>query len=459
MVSGRVPPHDLAAERAVLGGLLLENEALDIVAEASLSVADFYSDANGKIYAAIQELHASGQPVDGVTLRAKLETKGHLVAVGGDEYLLGLTDTIPTVANIQAHAKIVHDKALVRTMIAACHKVSALGYGDYGTVEEFLDSAESAISKAGEARAIGGDLHHVSGIVEGVFEDLTDRAKAQTGSAGVPTGYPDLDRYLSGMEGGLLYIIAGRPGTGKTAFSLNILRNIAETTSAPALFFSLEMPKRQLGQRLLASEALVDGGKLRDATLTRDDWPKLAAALSTLQELPIYVDDTPSHDVDSMCRIARRKHREGRLSVICMDYIQLGTASSRKFDNREQEISYISRTLKGLAKELDIPVIALSQLNRGLESRSDKRPLISDLRESGAIEQDADTIMFVYRDEVYNPATADKGLAEIIIGKQRGGATGTVKMVFRKQFVRFETWNGGHREPQRTFDDPTQERY
>lgn len=807
---GRVPPNDMAAERAVLGGLLLENEALEIVAEASLAVTDFYSDANGKIYAAIQELHANGQPVDGVTLRAKLETKGHLVAVGGDEYLLGLTDTIPTVANIQAHAKIVHDKALVRTMIAACHEVASRGYGDYGTVEEFLDSAESAISKAGEARAIGGDLHHVGGIVEGVFTDLRDRAEDKSGSAGVPTGYPDLDRYLSGMEGGLLYIIAGRPGTGKaqpltstvltptgfrlmgdivvgdlvigsdgsptrvagvydqgelpvyrvrfsdgasarccdehlwetrtrserkrglppsvrplseirstlqraesgglnhsvrymrparfeapstlplqpwalglylgdghsgggsssvrlsntepdirarfaaaldprdetvsecrvtvrvrrkkrggpteiktalkalglcglrsyekfipkgylyasvedrsellrglfdsdgyvadsgtsveyctasrqlcwdveflagslggrvtwikrpthytidgvrtqardsyrmmisfpagdfvpvssekhlrkwkpgplrvtdrfiesvepsgteecrcirveaadslyvtddficthnTAFSLNILRNIAETANAPALFFSLEMPKKQLGQRLLASEALVDGGKLRDATLTRDDWPKLASALATLQELPIYVDDTPSHDVDGMCRVARRKHRESRLSVICIDYIQLATASSRKFDNREQEISYISRTLKGLAKELDIPVIALSQLNRGLESRSDKRPLISDLRESGAIEQDADTIMFVYRDEVYNPATADKGLAEIIIGKQRGGATGVVKMVFRKEFVRFETWNGGHDDPQQTFDDPTADRY
>lgn len=458
-MSGRVPPNDLAAERAVLGGLLLENEALDIVAEASLSVADFYSDANGKIYAAIQELHANGQPVDGVTLRAKLETKGHLVAVGGDEYLLGLTDTIPTVANIQAHAKIVHDKALVRTMIAACHAVSALGYGDYGTVEEFLDSAESAIAKAGDARAIGGDLHHIRGIVEEVFVDLTDRAEGKPGSAGVPTGFDDLDRYLSGMEEGLLYLIAGRPGSGKTAASLNIIRNIAETKGTPALFFSLEMPKKQLAQRLLASEALVDGGKMREAALSRDDWPKLAAAADTLQELPIYVDDTPNHDIDDICRVARKKHREEGLSVVCIDYIQLVCSTQRKHGNREQEIGYISRSLKGLAKELSIPVIGLSQLNRGLESRTEKRPLVSDLRESGNLEQDADTIIFIYRDEVYNPDTKDRGLAEFIIGKQRQGPTGTVKLVFRKEFVRFETWNGGHDDPQQTFVDPTQERY
>lgn len=450
----------MAAERAVLGGLLLENEALDIVNEASLSVPDFYSDANGKIYAAIQDLHAAGQPVDGVTLRDRLETKGQLAAVGGDEYLLGLTETIPTVANIQAHAKIVHDKALVRTMIAACHKVAALGYGDYGTVEEFLDGAEAAISKAGEARAIGGDLHHVGGIIEEVFEDMRDRAEGKPGSAGVPTGFPDLDRYLSGMEDGLLYIIAGRPGSGKTAASLNIIRNIAETKGTPALFFSLEMPEKQLGQRLLASEALVDGCKIREAALSRDDWPKLAAAAGTLQELPIYVDDTPNHDIDDICRVSRRKHRTDGLSVVCIDYIQLVCSTQRKHGNREQEIGYISRSLKGLAKELSIPVIGLSQLNRGLESRTEKRPLVSDLRESGNLEQDADTIIFIYRDEVYNPDSADRGLAEFIIGKQRQGPTGTVKLVFRKEFVRFETYDGGRREsPQQSFDDPTQDRY
>ncbi len=459
-MTGRVPPNDMAAERAVLGGLLLENEALDIVAEASLSVADFYSDANGKIYAAIQELHASGQPVDGVTLRDKLEVKGHLVAVGGDEYLLGLTDTIPTVANIQAHAKIVHDKALVRCVIAACHELAGRGYGDYGTAEEYLDSAEGAMSKATEARAIGGDLLHVRGLIEEVFSDMTDRAENKGGPAGAPTGYEALDRYISGMEGGLLYILAGRPGMGKSGFSLNILRNIAETTGKAAICFSLEMPGKQLGSRLLASEALVDGGKMREAKLSRDDWPKLAAAAGTLTDLPIYIDATPNHDIDSVCRIARRKHREEEgLSIVCIDYVQLMTSNEKKHGNREQEISYISRSLKGLAKELDIPVLALSQLNRGVESRTEKRPLLSDLRESGSLEQDADTVLFIYRDEVYNPGSADKGLAEIIIGKQRQGPIGTIKVVFRKQYVRFETWSGGHDEPQRTFDDPTADRY
>lgn len=459
-MTGRVPPNDLAAERAVLGGIMLENQALDLVAEAALSATDFYSDANGKIYAAILELHTAGQPVDGVTLRDRLETKKQLVAVGGDEYLLKLIDTIPTVSNIEAHAKIVHDKALVRGVIAACHKISALGYEDYGSVEEFLDGAEGAIAKAAEGRAIGGGLHDVRGIVEGVFADVRTRAEAPgSGSAGVPTGFQDLDRYLSGMEPGLLYIIAGRPGMGKSGISVNMLRNIAESVGRPAIFFSLEMPKEQLGARLLASEALVDGSKLREATLTRDDWPKLAAAAGKIMDLPIYVDETPNHDIDDICRVARRKHREEGLSVLCVDYIQLVTSSGRKHGNREQEISYISRTLKGLAKELQVPVIALSQLNRALESRTEKRPLVSDLRESGSLEQDADTVIFIYRDEVYNADTQDRGLAEIIIAKQRQGPTGTVKMLFRKEFVRFQSWDGGHHDDQQTFSDPTQGRY
>lgn len=458
-MSERVPPNDMAAERAVLGGVLLENAALDIVLEIGLSASDFYSDAHGKIFSAIAELHSGGAPVDSVTLRERLETAGKLVAVGGDDYLLGLTDAIPTIANIEAHAKIVREKSVVRGVITACNEVLARGYGDYGTADEFMDGVESVIGKATDGRAIAGELHHVSAVVDEVYADVRGRSASESGAAGAKTGFEDIDRYIAGLEDGLLYIIAGRPGSGKTAFTLNVLRNVAESEGKPAVFFSLEMPKAQLGARLLASEALVDGGKLREARLGVADWPRLATAAGTLSDLPIYVDDTPGHDVDDICRIARRKCREDGLSVVCVDYLQLVTSSGKRLDNREQEISYISRTLKGLAKELEIPVIALSQLNRGLESRGDKRPVISDLRESGAIEQDADTILFIYRDEVYNPGSADRGLAEIIIGKQRGGATGTVKTVFRKEYTRFESYDGHHEQPQQSLQDSTGNRY
>lgn len=467
-MSERIPPSDLEAERAVLGCILLENDALNIVSEIPLAAKDFFADAHAKIYSAMSELFAAGQPVDGVTLRGRLAASGKLEGVGGDDYLLALTDTIPTVANIEAHAAIVHEKALVRSVITACHEIAARGYGDYGAATDFLDAAERGLGRVCETRKLGGKLRHIQGGIETVFEDLRSRAENKGGPAGEPTGFVDLDRYLSGLEPGLLYIMAGRPGMGKTAMGLNVLRNVAQSSGKPALFFSLEMPERQLVARLLASEALVDGGKIKDARLAREDWSRLATAAGTLSNLPIYIDDTPRHDVDNICRVARRKHREDGLSVIGIDYIQLATSTGKRHDSREQEVSYISQSLKGLAMELEIPVLALSQLNRGVESRQDKRPMISDLRESGAIEQDADTILFIYRDEFYHPSTSDRGLAEIIIGKQRSGPTGTVKTVFRKEFTRFESYNGGHAEEPASlpFDDgppppydPTSERY
>ncbi|MDD9970159.1 MAG: replicative DNA helicase [Myxococcales bacterium] len=440
----RVPPNDLAAERAVLGGILLENEALNVVSEIPLTAEDFYSEANARIYEAMAELFAAGQPVDSVTLRERLATGHKLQAVGGDEYLLGLTSTIPTVAHIAAHAKIVREKAVVRRLIAACHETAAKGYGDYGTMEEFLDNAERTIFNVAKHR-LRSPYEHINDVVVRSFEQITLAAERKEHITGMPSGFEDLDRYTAGMHSGDLIIVAGRPGMGKTAFALNVAMNACMLREKPIVFFSLEMPKEQLANRLLCAEARVDAGKLRTGMLSRDDWPKLASAAGTLSQLPIWLDDTPGLSLMELRAKVRRLKSEHGLSLVVIDYLQLMRSGGR-VDSREQEISEISRSLKALAKELEVPVIALSQLNRGVESRGnkDKRPQISDLRESGAIEQDADTILFIYRDEVYNPESPDKGLAEIIIGKQRAGPTGTVRAVFRREYTRFESYEGHH---------------
>lgn len=441
---GRIPPNDLAAERAVLGGILLENDALNVVSEIPLSPGDFYSDAHNKIYEAMVALFAAGQPVDGVTLRERLATGSKLQAVGGDEYLLGLTDTIPTVTHILAHANIVREKAVIRRLITSCHEVSARGYGDYGTMEEFLDEAERSIFDVAKHR-LRSPYEHINTIISASFEQITLAAERKEHITGLPSGFEDLDRYTAGMHPGDLIIVAGRPGMGKTSFALNVATNACRIRREPVVFFSLEMPKVQLANRLLCGEALVDAGKLRTGRLSRDDWPRLASAAGTLSDMPIWLDDTPGLSMLELRAKSRRLKAEHGLSLIVVDYLQL-MRSGGKNDSREQEISEISRSLKGLAKELELPVIALSQLNRGVETRGnkDKRPQISDLRESGAIEQDADTIIFIYRDEVYNPESTDRGLAEVIIGKQRAGPTGSIKCVFRKEFTRFENYDGGH---------------
>lgn len=442
--TNRVPPNDLEAERAVLGGILLENEALNVVSEIPLTAEDFYSEGHSRIYEAMAELFAAGQPVDTVTVRGRLNTSGQLQGVGGDEYLLSLTNTIPTVSNINAHAKLVREKAIIRRMIAACHEQAAKGYGDYGSMEEFLDEAERSIFAVAKNR-MRSPYEHINDVVVRSFELITKAAERKEHITGLPTGFEDLDRYTAGMHPGDLIIIAGRPAMGKTAFALNVAMNACAIRKQPIVFFSLEMPKEQLANRLLCAEARVDAGKLRTGNLSRDDWPRLAGAAGTLSEMPIWLDDTPGLTLMELRAKTRRLKSEAGLALVVVDYLQLMRAGV-KTDSREQEISEISRSLKGLAKELELPIIALSQLNRGVESRGnkDKRPQISDLRESGAIEQDADTIIFIYRDEVYNPESPDKGTAEIIIGKQRAGATGTVRCAFRREFTRFENFDGHH---------------
>jgi replicative DNA helicase len=438
----RIPPHSLEAERAVLGGLMLQNGAIDTVLEI-VKVDDFYSEANARIFEAVLDLHRSSTPVDTVTLRDNLARANKLAGIGGDEYLLSLTDTIPALENIKAHSHIIREKALVRRLITACHTVAAKGYADYGNAQEFLDQAEKAVFDVASVQTRS-QVERVRDVVIRAFEDLHALARSGERISGLRSGFTRLDAMTAGMHPGDLIIVAGRPGMGKTSFALNVGVNASHSRlgtdkNAGVAVFSLEMPKDQLVKRMLASEARVDSSRLRTGQVHRDDWQNLAQAAGTLSDLPIFIDDTAGLTLMELRAKARRIAAEHGLGLIIIDYLQL-MRSGTKNDSREQEISEISRSLKGLAKDMGIPIIALSQLNRGVESRGnkDKRPQLSDLRESGAIEQDADTIMFVYRDEVYNRETLDQGVAEIIVGKQRAGPTGTVKVRFFNQYTRFD---------------------
>jgi len=435
---GRVPPHSLEAERAVLGGVLLDNDALNVVLEI-VQKHDFYSEANATLFEGMTALFGSSKPIDTVTVREELVARGKLQAIGGDEYLLELTNTIPTVANIESHAKIVREKSLVRRLIMACHEVAASGYGDYGEASLFLDGAEKRIFDVAQ-ETLRSPYEHIKDVVLRTFTEIHEAAERGEQITGLPTGFADLDEKTSGMHPGDLIIIAGRPGMGKTAFALNVGVNACLARKSGVAIFSLEMPKEQLVRRMLCSEARVDGSRMRSGQLWRDDWPKLARAAGALSELPLWIDDTPSLSMTELRAKSRRLASQEDLGLIVVDYLQL-MRSGTKNDSREQEISEISRNLKALAKELSLPVIALSQLNRGVESRGtkDKRPQLSDLRESGAIEQDADTIWFVYRDQVYNPENPDsRNRAELIIGKQRSGPTGTVHCAFFNEYTRFD---------------------
>ncbi len=434
---GRVPPTALDAERAVLGGILLENEAMNVVLDI-LEREDFYSEAHGILYEAMRTLFGRNQPVDHVTLREELVLQQKLQAIGGDEHLLSLAETIPTVANIKAHAMIVAEKSIVRKLILACHEIAASGYADYGELEAFLDTAESSVFGIAKQRARS-PYEHVKDVVLRTFEEINEMAKRGDTITGLPTGFDKLDNMTAGMHPGDLIIVAGRPGMGKTALALNIAVNACAAKRKAVAVFSLEMPKEQLVKRMLCSEARVDGSRLRTGQLLRDDWPKLASAAGILSELPLWIDDTPAISILELRAKARRLMSEAGLGLIVLDYMQL-MRGGPKANSREQEISEISRSMKALAKELGIPIICLSQLNRAVESRGDKhkRPQLSDLRESGAIEQDADTIWFVYRDEVYNKDSDEQGVAEIIIGKQRAGPTGTCRVRFFNEFTRFD---------------------
>ncbi|MFQ5849689.1 MAG: replicative DNA helicase [Candidatus Binatia bacterium] len=432
----KVPPQNLEAESSVLGGIMLENEAINRVLEV-LTPEDFYRESHRKIFRAMMELSDRNEPVDIITLSDSLKAKGSLEAVGGSAYLASLNAMVPTAANITYYARIVREKAIRRYLINAATKIATRGFEDQENVDEFLDEAEKVIFD------ISGKRIQTSFVMVGdmikdsikMVERLYERKELVTG---VPTGFKDLDRLTAGLQPSDLIVVAGRPSMGKTAFCLNIAAHVAFSGLGVAIF-SLEMAKEQLVLRMLCSEARIDHSRVRSGFLAEREFPALVMAAGRLAETPIYIDDTPAVSVLELRAKARRlvRDREKKIGLIIVDYLQLmrgiGTAP-----NREQEISEISRSMKALAKELNVPVVAISQLNRRVEDRGDKRPMMADLRESGAIEQDADVIAFIYREVVYNENTDKPNLAEVIVSKQRNGPTGTVSLAFFRECTRFE---------------------
>ena len=443
----KLPPHSIEAEQSVLGGLLLDNEALDKIADI-LSATDFYQHDHRLIYQHVFKLLENNKPADILTVAESLERTSELAGVGGIAYLGALAQNTPTAANIRRYAEIVREYAVMRQLIEAGASIVDSAYNRKGRdSEELLDFAEAKIFQIAESnkRTAEGFLD-IKVLLPQVAERIDELFSRDNPSdvTGIPTGFTDLDSMTSGLHGGDLIIVAGRPSMGKTAFSINIAENIALDTGLPVAIFSMEMGATQLATRMIGSVGRLDQHRMRTGRLEDEDWEKLTTALGKLNEAPIFIDEGSALNSFDVRARARRLHRQaGQLGLIVVDYLQLMSgASGKQSENRATEISEISRSLKGLAKELNVPVIALSQLNRSVETRTDKRPMMSDLRESGAIEQDADVILFIYRDEVYNPDSTDKGTAEIIIGKQRNGPIGKVRLTFMGQHTRFENFAG-----------------
>jgi replicative DNA helicase len=438
----KLPPHSLEAEQAVLGGLLLENSAWDRIAD-QVGESDFYRQDHRQLLRAITRLIAENKPADVVTVAELLQSLGELEAVGGLPYLVSLTSNTPSAANIRRYAEIVRERAVLRKLVETATTIADSAYMPSGrSAGQLLDEAEAKIFEIAESghRSNQG-FQEIQPLLRSAVERIDELYHRDNPSevTGIPTGYTDIDRMTSGLQPGDLIIVAGRPSMGKTAFSLNIAEHVALDAGLPVAVFSMEMGAQQLVMRMIGSVGRLDQHKLRIGQLKDDDWQRLTYALGKLNEAPFYIDETPALNALELRARARRLMRQcgGKLGLVVVDYLQLMSSSSQG-ENRATEISEISRSLKALAKELNCPVIALSQLNRSLEQRPNKRPVMSDLRESGAIEQDADVIMFIYRDEVYNPESQDKGKAEIIIGKQRNGPIGMVPLAFIGENTRFE---------------------
>ena len=437
----KLPPHSLEAEQSVLGGLLLDNDAVDKVGDV-LADPDFYSEAHRLIYTHILKLAAEAKPADVVTVSESLASVQKLDYIGGLAYLGALVQNVPTAANIRHYARIVRDRSILRQLAATAGDIADSAYNPLGrSAKEVLDQAEAKVLHIAEQGERGSRQYEELGkLLAGVVERIETLYNRDDPSdvTGVPTGFVDLDRMTSGLQPGDLVIIAGRPSMGKTALALNMGEHVALAAKMPVAVFSMEMGASQLALRMIGSVGRLDQHKLRTGRLAAEDWDKLSAALGRLSEAPILIDETPALNAIEVRSRARRLYRTyGSLGLVIVDYLQLMQATTSG-ENRATEISEISRAMKSLAKELKVPVVALSQLNRSLEQRPNKRPVMSDLRESGAIEQDADVILFIYRDEVYNPETQDKGIAEIIVGKQRNGPIGKVDLAFLGEYTRFE---------------------
>ena len=436
--AGLTPPANLEAEQSVLGAILLRAQAMDLVADL-LTPDDFYRSGHGHIFQAMLDLWGRGEPVDLVTVTALLKERRRLEEVGGPVFLAALSEQVGTAANAAYYAKLVHEKSVLRRLLACSQNITQACLSPVEDVEQFLDKAEADIFTVAESKIRFG-FQPLSSLVEtevATLEAIWHRDQGRI--TGIPSGFPDLDSLTAGFQPGDLIIIAARPSMGKTALALNIAFNAAYQAQVPVAFFSLEMSKEQLVRRLLSTVGEIDASHLRRAFLTNDEWKKLQEAASFLLECPIYIDDSPAAAVLEVRSKARRLKAEDKLGLLIVDYLQLMRGRSDA-PSREQEISDISRSLKALAKELSIPVIALSQLSRKVEDRPRKEPQLADLRESGAIEQDADVILFIYRDEVYNESSPEKGQARILLKKQRNGPTGEFRLAFRGLYTRFDSF-------------------
>ncbi|MES2580221.1 MAG: replicative DNA helicase [Pseudomonadota bacterium] len=441
----KLPPHSIEAEQSVIGGLLLENEALDKIADI-LKAEDFYQFDHKTIFQHIAKLIERNRPADIVTVAESLESTAELSTIGGIAYLASLAQNTPTAANIRRYAEIVRERAIMRKLVTVGSSIAESAYSPNGRdAQQLLDEAEAKIFQIAEGgQRTSQGFQDIKELLPQVAEriDMLFSRDNPSDVTGIPTGFSDLDSMTSGFQGGDLIIVAGRPSMGKTAFSLNIAENVALDTGLPVAVFSMEMASTQLAMRMIGSVGRLDQHRMRTGRLEDEDWEKLTTALGKLNEAPIFIDEGAGLSSFDVRARARRLHRQcGKLGLIVIDYLQLMSApAGKQGENRATEISEISRSLKALAKELDCPVVALSQLNRSVEQRPDKRPVMSDLRESGAIEQDADLILFIYRDEVYNPDSEDKGTAEIIVGKQRNGPIGRVRLTFIGENTRFENF-------------------
>ena len=434
MELGKIPPQDIEAEQAVIGSMLTDSDAVYSAIE-SLKPEDFYREDNKLIYEAILNVYSKAEPIDIITLKAELTSMGKLDAVGGLEYIAELPDKVPTTANVDRYIKIVEEKSMLRNLIKTANEIISMGYDQTEDVSDVMDVAEQKIFDVMQKKNSTGYTSIKDVLVES-FTKLEELYNQKQHVTGVPTGFIDLDKMTAGLHGSELILIAARPAMGKSAFALNIGAYAATRANIPVAIFSLEMSKDQVGNRILCSEALVDSNSVRTGELTDEDLAKLAETSGELSQAPIYIDDTAGMKIVDLRAKCRKLKLEKNIGLVIVDYLQL-IQGSGKASGREQEIAEISRSLKILAKEINVPVIALSQLSRAVEARPDHRPMLSDLRESGSIEQDADIVMFLYRDDYYNEDSEKKNIAEVIIAKQRAGSTGTVELAWLGNYTKF----------------------
>ncbi|MEK5078685.1 replicative DNA helicase [Solibacillus sp. FSL W7-1436] len=431
----RVPPHNSEAEQSVIGAVFLEPQAL-ITASEIVVADDFYHIAHQKIFQTMLNLSDQGKAIDLVTVTEELSAKKELEDIGGLSYITELASAVPTAANIAHYAKIVEEKAILRRLIRVASKIADDGYTREDEVEVLLAEAEKKMLEVSN-RKNAGDFKHVKDVLVQTFDNIEQLQSRDGDVTGIPTGFRDLDKMTAGFQRNDLIIVAARPSVGKTAFALNVAQSVAVKARENVAIFSLEMGADQLVMRMLCAEGNIDAQRLRTGALETEDWSKLTMAMGSLSNSGIYIDDSPGVRMTDIRAKCRRLAKESGLGMILIDYLQLILGSGKPGENRQQEVSEISRSLKGLARELKVPVIALSQLSRGVEQRQDKRPMMSDLRESGSIEQDADIVAFLYRDDYYDKESESKDIIEIIIAKQRNGPTGTVSLAFRKEYNKF----------------------